>query len=826
MKHQKLCADLEEMLAVSHPEEDLSPSEYAALKEHLAHCSECAAIRERYVLMTTYLRALSAAKPVSSNTPELIRLREKIAVPEKEAARSSFPSQPRGKQEPKRGEFPERAVGSGIAAIIVTLMLALIALVLFQRHALTAIAAISKVIATSLASISASAFVFSITVTGCIVVLMAIYHFRKKEGRKLGRIVAVAASAVVLLTVAANLAIGAIEGPATNGSPTPGGTSTPILKPIPNAPAPTNQSLLVVLLDRSGSLIQGSSATDPNGYSTSVTKALADLWPGKMAVIPFSGDTQSLPILGLYTLSDPTQLSSLKEKVQNYPVGGDTPLGPAMQEALGLLGQHGNPPGSRVVIITDGTPTGIGNNDGPHQMQNIRNNLVPRFCNQGIPINVFGLMINLSTPDGQETNQLFLDMTQCTGGTYTNVQSAASLTTSFIKLYAQWKGLSLIQENAQSGNFQVPIDPFAEQVEIVTFRSTSNDRATLVGPNGQLIQGLVQSSDRHYEIDILPSTFTAGTYTVHINGHSSVQVYALINSSLRVQLETPTLQSTAHGESIEIAVTFLDGKNPLTPEQGQAQVVAHVKLIVDGQQSGPTRNVILVQQGAKFIGQVPAYEQAGEVAIEIEGSYYGTQRTTSTSLQSVTPCSLGTLQCFWVQHQPGEILAGLFAAILPLLLILIALFQPTPFGYLHSNVNDAVDIALKALPRFPVRLVRKSIIKTADIRNYVKSYKDFPFGAAKFDIIFKRGGKAFIRPAKNSYVSIEVWTSDDQDILHHSNKRGSWQSRGALNQARLHIEIEPGELKELPFGSVIVVNGKPVVSFEKEAAFRRKDEAP
>src|ERR1700687_4930007 len=46
---------------------------------------------------------------------------------------------------------------------------------------------------------------------------------------------------------------------------------------------PTSQSVLVVLLDRSGSL----HGSDSDGYSTSVTKALADLWPGIMIVIPF-----------------------------------------------------------------------------------------------------------------------------------------------------------------------------------------------------------------------------------------------------------------------------------------------------------------------------------------------------------------------------------------------------------------------------------------------------------------------------------------------------------------------------------------------------------
>src|SRR5947207_4621894 len=66
------------------------------------------------------------------------------------------------------------------------------------------------------------------------------------------------------------------------------GTAHLITSGCSSAVVPTSQSLLVVLLDRSGSLIEGPT-TDPNGYSASVTNVLADLWPGSMAVVPFSG---------------------------------------------------------------------------------------------------------------------------------------------------------------------------------------------------------------------------------------------------------------------------------------------------------------------------------------------------------------------------------------------------------------------------------------------------------------------------------------------------------------------------------------------------------
>ena len=122
---------------------------------------------------------------------------------------------------------------------------------------------------------------------------------------------------------------------------------------------PTGQSILVILLDRSGSLYD----TDPNGYSTSVTKALADLWPGTMIVIPF-GDpllndpNSTVPVLPVYKaiLSDPTQRDALKENVQNYPIKGGTPLAPAMRKALSLPEVQNAAQGSRVIIITDGGP--------------------------------------------------------------------------------------------------------------------------------------------------------------------------------------------------------------------------------------------------------------------------------------------------------------------------------------------------------------------------------------------------------------------------------------------------------------------------------------
>ncbi len=72
MNHQTPCTYWAEMLAISHPEADLSPSEYAALEKHVAQCSSCAAVRERYKLMAARVRALPDVKPLSSFSLEFL----------------------------------------------------------------------------------------------------------------------------------------------------------------------------------------------------------------------------------------------------------------------------------------------------------------------------------------------------------------------------------------------------------------------------------------------------------------------------------------------------------------------------------------------------------------------------------------------------------------------------------------------------------------------------------------------------------------------------------------------------------------------------------
>jgi Tol biopolymer transport system component len=139
MKYQMPCADWAEMLAVSHPEEDLSPSECYKLEAHLAQCVQCAAVRKRYTLMSTRVRALPSVRPLLGFTPALLERRENKVARTEQMAPRSLPW-PKRKKEYQGGGMSYGWIGGGLVA----LLLILAAVVLFQPSSLMAITAFAR----------------------------------------------------------------------------------------------------------------------------------------------------------------------------------------------------------------------------------------------------------------------------------------------------------------------------------------------------------------------------------------------------------------------------------------------------------------------------------------------------------------------------------------------------------------------------------------------------------------------------------------------------------------------------------------------------------
>ncbi|MEO8972486.1 MAG: vWA domain-containing protein [Ktedonobacteraceae bacterium] len=533
---------------------------------------------------------------------------------------------------------------------------------------------------------------------------------------------------------------------------------------------PTSNSLLVVLLDRSGSLIAVPGATDPQHYSTSVTKSLAELWPGRMAVVPFQNNVTVVPHYGPATLSDPQQKADLENQIDqtNSTIGGGTPLEAAMRAGLELL--NGAPSGSRVVLITDGAPGNLPPGlSYKQQVQDITGGIIQQYCSEGFPISAFGLTIT-----DNNANTLLDEITTGTGGTYQDVTSPKELSTAVVSLYSDWQRLNFTQETGQGGNFPVTLDSFVQQVTIVTFRTNSSYSVTLDDPNNRPVQGLQPATDNHYEIDKLnEGVFVAGVYTVHIsditgNNDPDAQVYILVKSPLHIKITAPTTQRVVYGKPVEIDAAYFDGTNQLTPAKNTAALHAKVSLFVNGKQVGPTNEIVLTQQGNVFKGQTPVYKQAGQLVIQIVGSYQGDQRTADTHILLVAPpppippCQLWDIQCQWQRNSTQVIIFfGLIFLVLVLLIVFLILWlrrrkHGPPYGILtNGSPNGTTD--------FGQDYRGKSRIHSNEVQN--KS--SISFDNADFNFVFTKKG-LYLQPTKKNNSEIAVKTGVTEVKVQHS----------------------------------------------------------
>ncbi len=522
------------------------------------------------------------------------------------------------------------------------------------------------------------------------------------------------------------------------------GTSTRSLASCAQPAAVSDQSLLVVLLDRSGSLVDQPGATDPDGYSTSVTRALADLWPGSMAVIPFSNE--HTPVLGPAVLSDAGQRDALKNEIQNYPIGGNTPLAPAMQKALDLL-KHASA-GSRMVIVTDGSPQPVVLN-GVNQANEIRGQLIPQFCAFGVPINTIGLVLDLNSPDGQTANRLLSDIANGTGGSYTLVRNARELAHVVVQLYATWQHLIFAPVQAGNNAYTVSIDTYAKRVIFVTFRSADSFAITLTAPDGQPVpdQAVQRSTDRHYEIDnmVLSTVNQPGTYGISVGGDSGAQVYALVESRLHVALVQPMASGVAHiGQPLTIQAELEDGNTPIIPRANEATLNALVTTVVNGKTVSST-TVELAQQSnsAIFTGKITLAGPVGKVHIQIQAVYLQIPVEASEAqvtiplekaivVQKPVPGCGTSISCYW--HRYSTLIVGIPLAFVLLLLLLLRLLSKGPYGTLtQGRVSEELGALRRPVGR---RLFHKSTMSSRELEDY----GSFNFNGASFDLHFKGGG--------------------------------------------------------------------------------------
>ena len=521
---------------------------------------------------------------------------------------------------------------------------------------------------------------------------------------------------------------------------------------------PDEHSLLIVLLDRSFSLAQ----TDPAEYSTSVTRILANLWPGRMTVIFFSGTTQQLPQLGPVDLTQPGARTHLQMQIeaQKNVLNGNTPTQYAVEQATRLLAQNGYPRGSEVMLITDGQPFLPTDQDGTQQIAAIEQRDVPAFCTHGVPINTFGLGNQVPA----YTQTFLRQVATETGGTYQDVTDPTQLAAPVLQIYANWQHIKFVSAGKKHQFF---VDTYARQVDFITFLNNSATfPVTLLGPDQQPVPAqelLSQGQDIHYQFDqMVTQRFnTSGTYTIQTDD-ASAQTYVLEETRLQVAILSPAPHASLYaGKPLTISVALYDNNDPQQHIHPTSNESVTIGLTYTLQKNGKT-----VINGEKKLIQQPlpnddlfntqiALPSTGTLTLIISASYQYVpvpdipRIIIQVSNTPPTVCPGTASAC-----QSGPTGLFILAAVLLVLVVLLLLFffawrRPTPFGFLENSQKQGQGKALGHDRTFRNRLLHASTVSSEELLG-------FDFQEAHFSLQFKRGRRLLLTTGQNT-PSLAVW---------------------------------------------------------------------
>ena len=521
---------------------------------------------------------------------------------------------------------------------------------------------------------------------------------------------------------------------------------------------PDEHSLLIVLLDRSSSLAQ----TDPAEYSTSVTRMLANLWPGHMAVIFFSGTAQQLPQLGPVDLTQTGTRAELQTQIeaQKNVLNGDTPTQYAIEQATRMLVQNGYPAGSEVMLITDGQPFLPTDQAGQQQITTIEQRDAPAFCNHGVPINTFGLGNQVPA----YTQTFLRQVATETLGTYQDVTDPTQLAAPVLQLYANWQHLKFV---ATGTKHQFFVDTYARQVDFIAFLSNSATfPVTLLGPDQQPVpaQELVsQARDIHYQFDQLAvQRFnTSGTYTIQ-TADASAQTYVLEETRLQAEILSPTAHTSLYaGQPLTVAVALFDNNDPQQHIHPTSSESVTIGLTYTLQNSGQT-----IVNGEKKLLQQPAPNDdvfsaqitlpaAGTLTLLISASYQyvpvldSPQITVQVASAPSASCAGNSAGCPGISARPVILAACFLVLIILALLLFLAWRRPVPSGFLENTQKQGQGQAPGQNRTLRNRLLHRSTVASGELTG-------FDFQEAVFRLQFQRGQRLLLVTGQNS-PSLAVW---------------------------------------------------------------------
>lgn len=357
-----------------------------------------------------------------------------------------------------------------------------------------------------------------------------------------------------------------------------------------------NRFNVILVIDGSGSLVSGSSATDKSGLrydAINLFLALLTNDGNQVGAIVFDDDSNNYLLnTGLTPVSGKGDKVSLGEKIRSAGTRNDTDIGSALLSAVSILEASGSQDGRSpaVVLFSDGRTDLGGNKEAYEQSLENRETAITKAQDAGIPI--YSICLNASpVADPQELSEI----ASRTSGGFVSVSRAEDLAGAFETFYqlifnssgSEKRDVPFGADGKLTYSFDVP-SVGAEEVNII-LKQAGLQSIQVSGPSRQISAAELEENTMtggDYEVIKLVKP-QVGRWNLELSGTpgSRVTVNVVYNADSVAELVTADGKSEYNtGESVTFQAYLKKDGSRVTDSSvlGEYKAVLHLSNLTDG----------------------------------------------------------------------------------------------------------------------------------------------------------------------------------------------------------------------------------------------------
>ena len=357
-----------------------------------------------------------------------------------------------------------------------------------------------------------------------------------------------------------------------------------------------NRFNVILVIDGSGSLVSGSSATDKSGLrydAINLFLALLTNDGNQVGAIVFDDDSNNYLLnTGLTPVSGKGDKVSLGEKIRSAGTRNDTDIGSALLSAVSILEASGSQDGRSpaVVLFSDGRTDLGGNKEAYEQSLENRETAITKAQDAGIPI--YSICLNASpVADPQELSEI----ASRTSGGFVSVSRAEDLAGAFETFYqlifnssgSEKRDVPFGADGKLTYSFDVP-SVGAEEVNII-LKQAGLQSIQVSGPSRQISAAELEENTMtggDYEVIKLVKP-QVGQWNLELSGTpgSRVTVNVVYNADSVAELVTANGKSEYNtGESVTFQAYLKKDGSRVTDSSvlGEYKAVLHLSNLTDG----------------------------------------------------------------------------------------------------------------------------------------------------------------------------------------------------------------------------------------------------